>query len=545
MALTHGAARVAAILLVGGMLGGCGHSEAPNVADRPVGELVSQVIYNVTIASPVTETRTGASTTAVPATVFVPAHRRGETYPLILHSHGWGQSRVTGEQDDTTPDIMPLAYFTRLDAQVTRFLKAGYAVISFDQRGHGDSRAEAYVMHPDYETQDAIAVLDWAEAKLELARDDRGDPRVGMIGGSYGGGFQHNLVQLDSRIDTIIPGATWSDAGEAIFPNGVVKKTWLQLLCTISETVIISDALAAMCQDALYDPSTTRVEQIAPEGVELLFNNAWIGCGQPGRFRGHPCRAEPLDVLLVQGQRDVVFNVSQAVRAYDFYSARGGDVRLMTMQAGHIVPAMQAPDGPARCGGWDIFDLYQRWMDAKLRGTGVLDDVPRVCLSLDDDRGAVLDEVPRGGAFRVTIPPEGAVTASIAGSAFVPMDAGAIIESGLVLAGMPMAEAVNLTGTAFIGVAIARNGVVPTTTVDEQVTPLRGDRSPHARVELITVGERLEVGDVPGILILSDHPQYGGNGPSPVSANYAGNVTTVSGTFMLPIVRPRAISAFE
>jgi len=62
---------------------------------------------------------------------------------------------------------------------------------------------------------------------------------------------------------------------------------------------------------------------------------------------------------------------------------------------------------------------------------------------------------------------------------------------------------------------------------------------------LITVGERLEVGDVPGILILSDHPQYGGNGPSPVSANYAGNVTTVSGTFMLPIVRPRAVSTFE
>jgi len=539
------AARVAAILLVGGVLGGCGHSESPSVADGPAGELVPQAIYNVTIASPAPEARTGASSTAVPATVFVPAHRRGETYPLILHSHGWGQSRVTGEQEDTTPDSAPLAYFTRLDAQVTRFLRAGYAVISFDQRGHGDSTAEAYVMHPDYETRDAIAVVDWAEANLDLARDERGDPRVGAIGGSYGGGFQHNLVQLDPRIDTIIPGATWSDAGEAIFPNGVVKKTWLQLLCTISQTVIVSDPVAAMCQDALYDPSTTRVEQIAPEGVELLVNNAWIACGQPRRFRGHPCRGEPLDVLLVQGQRDVVFNVSQAVRAYDFYSARGGDVRLMTMQAGHIVPAMQAPDGPARCGGWDVFDLYQRWMDAKLRGTGLLDDVPRVCLSLDDNAGAVLDEVPRGGAFHVTIPPDAAVTASIAGSAFVPMDAGAITESGLVLAGMPIGEGLDVTGTAFIGVAVARNGTVPTAPLDEQVTPLRGDRSPHARVELITVAEQLEVGDVPGILILSDHPQYGGNGPSPASSTYAGNLTTVSGTFTLPIVRPRAISTFE
>ena len=37
------------------------------------------------------------------------------------------------------------------------------------------------------------------------------DPRVGMVGGSYGGQVQFAAAGVDQRIDTIVPLITWND----------------------------------------------------------------------------------------------------------------------------------------------------------------------------------------------------------------------------------------------------------------------------------------------------------------------------------------------
>jgi len=78
------AAAAAAVLLTA-----CSDSEPPAV-DRVEAQAV-----DVTIVSPAPDNLTGAATTNIAATVFVPAHAPGETYPLILHSHGWGGDRIT------------------------------------------------------------------------------------------------------------------------------------------------------------------------------------------------------------------------------------------------------------------------------------------------------------------------------------------------------------------------------------------------------------------------------------------------------------------
>ena len=46
------------------------------------------------------------------------------------------------------------------------------------------------------------------------------DPRVGMVGGSYGGGIQFAAAAVDPRIDTIIPLITWNDLTYSLIPNG-------------------------------------------------------------------------------------------------------------------------------------------------------------------------------------------------------------------------------------------------------------------------------------------------------------------------------------
>src|SRR5687768_12025698 len=112
--------------------------------------------------------------TAIVVTVFRPAgadarHR----VPVILESHGWAGSRRT-----------------EADATVQPFLDAGYGVVSIDQRGHGDSGGEANVQDPDLEARDIQAVISEVARLPWVQLDGPGDPRMGAIGGSYGGGYQ-------------------------------------------------------------------------------------------------------------------------------------------------------------------------------------------------------------------------------------------------------------------------------------------------------------------------------------------------------------------
>ena len=56
-------------------------------------------------------------------------------------------------------------------------------------RGFGRSGGEIHLDSPDYEVRDAQRLLDWLAARPEVRTDAPGDPRVGVVGGSYGGGL--------------------------------------------------------------------------------------------------------------------------------------------------------------------------------------------------------------------------------------------------------------------------------------------------------------------------------------------------------------------
>ncbi|WP_169577746.1 alpha/beta fold hydrolase [Sinimarinibacterium sp. CAU 1509] len=186
---------------------GAGHHASSVVADA--GTVAAQA-YDISVDSPAPDNLSGAATTAIAATVFVPAHRAGERYPLILHSHGWGGDRINASDAETNnqnADTSTL-YSRVVDLEVKRFWDAGYAVISFDERGIGQSGGMVRVMDPDYETRDAMALIDWALANLDLALDAHGDPRVGTIGGSYGGGCQLLLAARWPRAG--FPACAWS-----------------------------------------------------------------------------------------------------------------------------------------------------------------------------------------------------------------------------------------------------------------------------------------------------------------------------------------------
>ena len=107
-------------------------------------------------------------------------------------------------------------------------------------------------------------------------RHDTYDPRVGMLGGSYGGEVQFAAASVDPRIDTLIPLITWNDLSYSLTPNntdlttgvtsatpGVTKLTWPLLF-------FFEGAVLDSAEGFQYDPSRVIgcpnfTDQICPD----------------------------------------------------------------------------------------------------------------------------------------------------------------------------------------------------------------------------------------------------------------------------------------
>src|SRR4051794_12591789 len=135
--------------------------------------------------------------------------------PVILRTHGWGGS---GEQASS------------LSGTSKAFLQNDYAVLTWDERGFGQSGGDAHGDDPNMEGRDASALIDFLAARPEIAQDGPGDPLIGMSGGSYAGGIQPALAAYDHRVDVIAPEITWNDLRYSLFPHNVIKFGWDQLL---------------------------------------------------------------------------------------------------------------------------------------------------------------------------------------------------------------------------------------------------------------------------------------------------------------------------
>src|SRR5947208_14077561 len=167
--------------------------------------------------------------TAIVYNLFEPLHpAAGSVYP-ILEGPGWGGAGAT------SPD--------------PKLISAGYAELTWDPRGFGQSGGVAEVDSPSAEGRDVSALIDKVlTGRPEIATDragKRGQPRysndgpgsgsygkpvVGMTGGSYGGGIQFATAAFDRRVKAIVPVITWNNLNYSLWPNSVIKLGWGELL---------------------------------------------------------------------------------------------------------------------------------------------------------------------------------------------------------------------------------------------------------------------------------------------------------------------------
>lgn len=504
--------------------------------------------------------------TLIRATVFVPRHRPGETFPVILHGNPWGGTRSTAQTPES--DIGE-AMFDIMNRQPANMRDEGYVVVSFDNRGWGDSEGELRSMDPAYETQDAIAVLDWIAAegragRLPVAVDANGDFRVGTVGGSYGGGFQLLLAAEDPRIDAMIPAGTWHDLRYSIGPGGVIKASFGNLLCALGYLRRNrDDNFNNACATAALPTTRMREDtENPPPGLQGYFDfvhthglayYAENDSNSPVTTAPSEYARRGVPTLLVQGSRDNLFNFNEAYANARYLSALPGapDVRLFSNQSGHMNPLAGQTDSTSNCGALRLQDAIRIWFAAWLKDDhSGLDRIPRRCMSLDAVLGIELDDIPLGDSPAAAL--FTAVSAQVdAGSApppgnglFVKL---ADIATPQAFAGIAQLRKVTVScvtdplcapytrqnePVAFVGIGLRRAGV--TTLLDDQVFPIRAAGSPHARVDLPGVAEKLEPGDELGLMLYTIHPQF----RFPAAAPTPNDAYRISADVTLPIFTP-------
>ena len=253
-------------------------------------------------------------------------------------------------------------------AYAARFAEQGYVTLSYSGLGFGGSSCQIFVDDPAYDGQagsqlvsflggaQGIATKDGAPFDIAgLVRlDETGadgkrhehDPRVGMIGGSYGGQIQFAVASVDPRVDALAPIYTWNDLGYSLSPNnaggsgtqvtsevpGIWKEGWQALFFTlgVAGPVVYRGNEAGPCggypvwicravaeQATLGYPSEATIKKVRDVSVGYYADKIRI------------------PVLLSQGQKDSLFNLNEAIATYDQLAAQGNEVRMVWQSWGH------------------------------------------------------------------------------------------------------------------------------------------------------------------------------------------------------------------
>ena len=213
----------------------------------------------------------------------------------------------------------------------------GYAIVTFDARGHGESGGLVGMDGPR-EVADTRALHDWL-----AARPDVSDTKIGALGVSYGGGAALNSLVAGVPWGAVAVVESWTDLLSALMPQSLVKSGLVA-------------GLTASIPEARRDPSWASIQAAA-------------SAGNPGPARGWAAERSSLaklssvttPVFMAQGRRDFLFGLDQGTRAY---ARLKGPKALYVGLHGHAPSSFPAADTPY------LLTKMRAWFDCYLRETG-------------------------------------------------------------------------------------------------------------------------------------------------------------------------------
>jgi predicted acyl esterase len=267
--------------------------------------------------------------------------------PAILTTNGFG-----GSKDDQ-------ADVARLQAS------RGYVVLSYSGLGFGGSGCKITLDDRDYDGKAGSQLVTFLGGgksatdgtRVNYVRHDAVahdgthrafDPRVGMIGGSYGGQIQFAIAGIDPRVDTIIPIITWNDLSYSLAPNntlfqrgvsyqtpGVEKFEWTSLFFGLG----IADGIIGAPADPTRNVGCPNFDNRAcgskaqmdvtgaPNDATILFARHASVASFLNKIR--------IPTLLSQGQSDTLFNLQEAIATYRALRSQKVPVKMIWREGGH------------------------------------------------------------------------------------------------------------------------------------------------------------------------------------------------------------------
>ncbi|MDT4989872.1 MAG: type transport system ATP-binding protein [Micromonosporaceae bacterium] len=291
----------------------------------------------------------------------------------VMLAHGFGGTKL-----DVATDAKDLA-------------DHGFAVMTWSAQGFGRSTGQIHLDSPDWEVRDASGLVDWLARQSTIRKDAAGDPRVAAAGQSYGGALSLLLAANDKRIDAIAPMITWNDLGRAFLPDGtgadpesgVFNKQWAGLFYGSGGSAAIgpdasgtgpggagtSDGTAP--GDDQTAAARAQCGRFAAEVCQAYLSMATTGTATP-QVLDLLRRSSPATVinqirvptLLIQGEADSLFPLSEADANAKGIAANGVPVRVAWFTGGHDGGAGPQSDQDR------LKFLTAQWLDHYLDGKG-------------------------------------------------------------------------------------------------------------------------------------------------------------------------------
>jgi pimeloyl-ACP methyl ester carboxylesterase len=315
---------------------------------------------------------------------------RSRPVPAVLTTNGFG-----GSKNDQAGLAANLA-------------SRGFAVLSYSGLGFGNSSCRIELDNPQWDGKAAselVTFLGGGSAATDGTRvnyvihDKRAhngrhyadDPRLAMIGASYGGEVQFAAAEQDPRIDAIVPMITWNNLAYSLAPNnagltsaggltapaadpGITKLGWLNAFIFIGNgspevpplggSTACPNFAATLCAPA---------SELTTLGYPTPSTLTYTGQDSVASY----IKRIKIPVMLMQGEDDTLFNLNEAIQTYRSLRKQHTPVKMVWQSWGHshlagvngeIGKGLGIVDSAGRVSveGQMVLD----WFDHYLKGTG-------------------------------------------------------------------------------------------------------------------------------------------------------------------------------
>jgi ABC-2 type transport system ATP-binding protein len=305
--------------------------------------------------------------------------------PTVLMGPGWG---LPGDTNVSAVGVLGAINIASLQ-------RAGYNVLTWDPRGFGSSGGAVEVDSADFEGKDVERLIDWVATQSGVQLDGAGDPRMGMIGGSYGGGIQLVTAGIDCRVDAIVPVIAWHELTSSLYKADTIKAGW-------------ANALSLITRGRNVDEHVTHSNQVGQAtGVLDADDQAWFA------QRGVDDLLEHINVptLIIQGTVDTLFTLDEGVTNYRALRDRGVPTAMVWFCGGHGI-CLTDPGDPERVSKSGI-----AWLNRYVKNDPSVDTGARVDIVDQDGTAFHADDYPFTAGTPVTADGTGTLSLTADGGA--------------------------------------------------------------------------------------------------------------------------------